>query len=303
MGLHQSEPHAGKGIVPQGQERSAVPLAGERQRVRPVRPRDRGEEQCRIRDRARERPVGIEVGPGRDHPGAGDEAEGRLHPDDSGELRRDAVGAAVVGAESREGHSGRDRDRRAGAGSSRCPGAGRIVRIQHLAGVAAGAVAVVGEVVGGSLPEDDGTRRTESRHLERVAAQRLREKARPIGVGTGSRQPPHVVDRLGEDRDAVERPVHRAGAQAGVGCARLVQGRGRQDVDRAPSHPLGATAFERPGRDLDGGPLAAPAAGLIVGDGAVERVLVGPDPATKREDGDGGELGQDFASSGRHYQG
>jgi len=39
--------------------------------------------------------------------------------------------------------------------------------------------------------------------------------------------------------------------------------------------------------------------GLIVRDGAVERVLVVPDPAMKREDGDGGELGQDFASSGR----
>jgi hypothetical protein len=42
------------------------------------------------------------------------------------------------------------------------------------------------------------------------------------------------------------------------------------------------------------------AAGLIVGDGAVERVLVGPDPAMEREDSDGGELGEDFASSGRH---
>jgi hypothetical protein len=50
----------------------------------------------------------------------------------------------------------------------------------------------------------------------------------------------------------------------------------------------------------DGGPLPAPAAGLIVCDGAVERVLVGPDPATKGDDGYGGELGQDFASSGRH---
>jgi len=28
--------------------------------------------------------------------------------------------------------------------------------------------------------------------------------------------------------------------------------------------------------------------------------MVGPNPATKREDGDGGELGQDFASGRRH---
>ena len=91
-------------------------------------------------------------------------------------------------------------------------------------------------------------------------------------------------------------------------CTREVRGCGRcHDPERRPQHTqhadedrLGATAFERPGRDQGGGPLPAPAAGLIVGDGAVERVLVGPDPATKREDGDGGELGQDFASSGGH---
>jgi hypothetical protein len=246
--------------------------------------------------------VGVEVGPRRDHAGARHQPEGRLHPHNAGELRRDAVGPTVVGAERREGHPVRDGDRRARAGPAGRTGAGGIVGVQHLSGAAAGAVAVVGEVVGGGLPEDDRPGRAEPRHLERVAPHGVGEEPGPLGVGAGSREPLHVVDRLGEDGDPVEGPVQPAGAQTGVGGARLGERRVGERVDRAPPHSLGTAAIERLGGDLGRGPRAATAAGLVVRDGAVERVLPGWDPGRKRQDDEGGELGQDFASSRRHVR-
>ena len=95
---------------------------------------DRVEQQRSIGDRARERTVRVEVRPRRNHAGARHEAERRLHPDDAGELRRNAIRSAVVGAERGERHAARDGDRRAGARSARRLRARRVVRIAHLSG-------------------------------------------------------------------------------------------------------------------------------------------------------------------------
>ena len=97
--------------------------------------------------------------------------------------------------------------------------AGRVVRVEHLAGVAARAVAAIGEIVGGGLAEDDRTGGAQPRDLERVAPHGIREEPRPLGARAGGREPGHVVDRLGEHRNAVERPAQSAGAQPRVGGA------------------------------------------------------------------------------------
>src|SRR5262249_50754406 len=106
--------------------------------------------------------------------------------------------------------------------------------------------------------------------------------------------------RFREHRHTVERSARAAGAEAGVGQTSLGEHGGGQDVDRAPAGASLATAVEGPRRDLGGGPFAAAAAGLVVGDGTVERIGAGPERGRERERGQRGELGQDFASGGRH---
>ncbi len=76
--------------------------------------RNRREEQRRVGHRARKWSMCVEVRPRRNHPGAWNEPERRLHPH-AGELRWDAVGATIVGAECRENQSASGRDRRARA--------------------------------------------------------------------------------------------------------------------------------------------------------------------------------------------
>ena len=56
-------------------------------------------------------------------------------------------------------------------------GPGGIVRVLDLAGLAAGADAVVGEVVGRGLSQHDRPGRAEPRHFERVAPHRLGKDA------------------------------------------------------------------------------------------------------------------------------
>src|SRR5207249_3245470 len=71
-------------------------------------------------------------------------------------------------------------------------------------------------------------------------------------------------------------------------------------VDGVPLHPLGSAAIERAGGDLGGRPRAATAARLVVGDGAVERVVIDAAPRGERERDEGGELGEGFASGRGH---
>ena len=170
------------------------------------------------------------------HAGARHEPERRLHSHDAGELRRNAVRAAVVGAERGERHAARDGDRRAGARAAGRAVSGAVVRIEHLSGVAARAVAVIGEVVGGGLAEDDA-RRPRGARVTSIASRctAFGKEPRPLGVRPGGRKSGHVVDRFREHGNAVERAARRARAQARVGGARLGERRVGERVDRAPS--------------------------------------------------------------------
>jgi len=51
--------------------------------------------------------------------------------------------------------------------------------------------------------------------------------------------------------------------RSGAAAAVTIPNAGRSTNQHADEDRGGATAFERPGRDLDGGPLPAPAAGLM----------------------------------------
>ena len=171
-------------------ERRAVPRVRERERIgRGRRPRSR-------RAAAPRRPTVRASGPCVSRyghvgmtPVRGTSPNVGFIADDAGELRRNAVGAAVVGAERGERHPARDGDRRAGARAARRARAGRVVRIEHLPGVAARAVAAIGEVVGRRLAEHDGARGAQPRDLERVAPHRLGEEPRPLGARAGRRLP------------------------------------------------------------------------------------------------------------------
>ena len=149
------------------------------------------------------------------------------------------VGAAVVGAERRERHPARDRDRRAGARSAGRAWCRGVVRVEDLPGVTARAVAAIGEVVGGRLAEDDRAGSAQARDLERVAPNGVREEPRPLGARARGREPGHVVDRLGENRDTVERSSQATVAQACVGGAGVGERGVGQRVDGAPRSSLG----------------------------------------------------------------
>ena len=129
--------------------------------------------------------------------------------------------------------------------------------LTHLAGVAARAVAAIGEVVCRRLAEHDRAGRAQPRNLDRVAPHRFRKEPRPLRVRRGGRQAVHVVDRLGEHRHAVERAAQFAAAPAGIGGLRISHGRRRQGVDGTPCHAVGAAALERARGDLGGAPSAA----------------------------------------------
>jgi hypothetical protein len=179
------------------------------------------------------------------------------------------------------------------------------VRVEHLPGVAARAVAAVGEVVGRGLAEHHRPGRAEPRDLERVAPRGAGEEPRPLGARRRRRQAGHVVDRLGEHGNAVERPARPARPQAPVGRARL-GGRGvGERVDGAPRGARRAAPVARAGGDLGGRPGAAPAAGLVLGHGAVERVAGAArgGPRRGRERDERGEAGEGFASGRGHGTG
>ena len=119
-------------------QRRGVERTREGEGIGGIRSRDRGQEQRRVGHVPGQRAVGVEIGPGGDHPGPGHQPEGRLHPDHAGALGRNPVGPAVVGAERGEGHPVGHGHRGARAGPARRPGAGRVVRVLDLAGLAAG---------------------------------------------------------------------------------------------------------------------------------------------------------------------
>src|SRR6185437_8214900 len=93
---HEPDSYTGERVITQCGEWRAVPCAGERERIRRVRTRERREKECRISYTARQRPVRVEIGPRRNHTGARNETKAWFHPHYAGELRGDAIGATVV---------------------------------------------------------------------------------------------------------------------------------------------------------------------------------------------------------------
>jgi hypothetical protein len=172
------------------------------------------------------------------------------------------------------------------------------VRVEHLPRVTARAVAVVGKVVGGGLAEDDRAGGAHSGDLEGVTPNDLREQPRPLGARAGRRKTVHVVDRLREDGHAIERPACSPRAQALVRRARVAGHRRGERVDRVPSRAILPAALERAGGDLRRRPVAAPASGLIVGDGAVEGVRRRERQLRQRKRGKGGKLKENFPAAG-----
>jgi hypothetical protein len=178
------------------------------------------------------------------------------------------------------------------------------VGVEHLSGVAAGAVAAIREIVRGRFAQDDRAGRSKSRHLERVAPNGVRKKPCPFGAGAGGRQPRHVVDRLGKHRNTIERPAQPAGTGPRVGGPG-VRGDGvGKRIDGAPCFPRRSAAIERASRDFGGGPVATPEPRLVIRGRAVERVAAdGAEPLDwegKRDEC--GELRKGFATAGRHQE-
>lgn len=127
-----------------------------------------------------------------------------------------------------------------------------VIRIQRLAGVAAGAVAAVGEIVGGGF-EYDGAAGAEACHLERIPLEALGKWPGPLGARDGGGEAAYVVDGFGERRGAVER------------CP----GRG---VDDAPRRAVRAAALQGEGGDLGGRPVAGFEPFEVMDDRAGEQV-------------------------------
>jgi hypothetical protein len=92
--------------------------------------------------------------------------------------------------------------------------------------------------------------------------------------------------------------VHAPAAEARIGGGGLGDRDIGEHVDRPPTRPVGATAVDRARRNLGGRPVAATAAGLIRGDGAVEGIARGERPPRERQRGEAGELGERLAAGG-----
>src|SRR5215212_1528927 len=99
----------------------------------------------------------VQVGPRWNDAAARYESEGRLHADNTAELRRDSVGAAIIGSKCGERNSARDRHRRASARAAGRLGGGGIIRISYLPGERACAVPMIRKVVRDGFAEHDCT--------------------------------------------------------------------------------------------------------------------------------------------------
>ena len=277
-------------------ERTTSSWRRERESIGRIRSGDGIEQQRRIGDVSSERAVGVEVRPRRNHSRARHQPERRLHPDDSAELRRDSVGAAIVCAERGERDSAGDRDSRAGARATRCLRTSGIIGIAHLAGKRAGAVAVIGEIIRRCLAKHDRARGTHPRNLDRIAGNRVGKKLRPIGARARGGETVHVVDRLGEHWSAIERSTERSAPSSQVGRARLVHSCRGKHVDRVQSAVPGACVVESFPGYLLGAPITARASGLVFDDRAGERIAETLRPSNERNGEERAQLGQRFAS-------
>src|SRR6267154_4762620 len=244
----------------------------------------------------RERTVGVEIRPGRNNSGAGHESERRLHPDDAAELRRNSVRASIVGAQRGKRNSARDRHRGAGARAARRLHARGIVRIAHLSGQGARAVAVVRKIISGGLAEHNRARRAHARDLDRITTKYLWKQSRPLGVGRGGREAVHVVDRLREHGNAIERSTQGATPGAHVRVAGIAHRRVGQPVDRVQGSIPCIAAIERFLRYLSGAPITTRSSGLIVEDRAGERIGERLWPSNKWNGEERAQFAESFAS-------
>lgn len=205
MLLHQTQSRVDERIIAQERESARRPLCYQSQAIGGVRPGDRIEQQRRVGHGARQRAMRVEERPGGDHTGARHQSERGLHSDDAAELRRNTIGTPVVGTERGEGHATRDGDGRACTRATGCSRSGWVVRVAHLPGERAGAVATIRKIVGDRLAEYDGACCAHTGHFDRIASNRQREQSGPLGARRRCGETIHIVDRLGKDRDAVER--------------------------------------------------------------------------------------------------
>ena len=210
-----------------GGERVLVALVGARADVHHQR--------C-VRDRPRH---GTDVGeaPRRAEGIDGDEAEGRLQPEDAGARRGDPDGAAAVGADRQRSQPGRDRRARPTARAAR-----RAVEVPRVARdaeqqVVGGADPAEGGRVG--LAELDGPRRPEPLHHRRVLGGDI------VGVEPrAERRPDPLRDHevLGGERHPVERSegdaLLREGALGGAGILHRLIGRQRDERVERGVHAL-----------------------------------------------------------------
>ena len=242
----------------------------------------------------------VEVRPRRNHAGTRHESERRLHSHDTGELRRNSIGPAVIGAECREGQPACDRDGRAGARSARRTCACAVVRIEYLSGMAARAVAAIGEIVGRGLSKNDRAGSTKTCDLERVAPHRFGEEPGPLGTGAGGRKSGHVVDRFSEYWNPIRGPrvrPERRRASAARASASAVSARASIACHLAPSlrqrssaRAVTSAALHAPRRRPAWYSAIVPSSGSSAAMGHCVR----------GERGEGGHLCECFAAGRRH---
>ena len=294
--VHQTQTRVLERIIAQQRESASRPRCRERQAIRSIRTCDRVEQEGRVGHGARERSMRVEIRPGGDHSRARHQSECRLHPDDAAELRRDAIGTAVVRTKCGEGDATRDRNGRARARPTGRSCSGWIVRIPHLAGERTGAIASVRKIVGDRRAEHDGTCGAQARHLDRVATKRRSEQPRPLGARRRCGKPGHIVDRLRKHRDAVERPAQCAALRTRVGSTRLVERCGGQLVDRVQCAVPRRAPFECAAGDVNGGPISACSPRLVFHDRAGERIGEPLGPANERNGEQRAQAGKSIAS-------
>jgi hypothetical protein len=105
-----------------------------------------------------------------------------------------------------------------------------------------------------------------SGNLDRIAGNRVRKKASPFRVRAGGRQPLHVINRLGEHRNAVERTAKLAKPCPHIRRASLVERGGGQHIDRVQRPVPCPGTIQRRLRDFNRGPVTLDAPSLVLDD-------------------------------------
>jgi hypothetical protein len=159
---------------------------------------------------------------------------------------------------------------------------------------------MVRKVIGGGLAEHDRADRAHARDFDRVTADGCGKQPRPLCARCGRRKAVHVVDRLREQGNAVERSTERPTLCSCVGVPSIVHRCLGQHVDRVQRSIPRVAPAERFLRYLNGAPITTRASGLILDDRAGQRIRQALRPSNERNGEQRAQFTKSFASSKGH---